>query len=134
MATVTPNVAAIAKVQVDVSRCEWSRAQAASFQQRRLSVLSPAKSRPGGSSSSSSSSSDSSINMDSNALFAKLFSGTAAGGGSKSGGGAKANTKPAVVSIEVDSDEEFETQTLAQRMVRPTVECLVVRVQLQWQS
>lgn len=83
---------------------------AASFQQRRLSVLSPAKGK-----SSTSSTSSQSCASEFDALFGVTSS--------KQGGGAKAvASKHTVVISDDDDDDEsdaddFETMSLAQRMV-----------------
>ena len=101
MAQITPNSASIAKVEVDVSKCTWDRAIVSTFEERRLSVLSPAK--PG---------------KSTRELATALFGGKKRNNSvmnKKTGGGAKM----AVFTLSSGEEgEEEEDLSLAARMVR----------------
>ncbi len=132
-ARVKPNTAAIAKVTVDVSRCEWDRAMLTSFESRRLSILSPAKGKPtkvpiasfrGGSGSRTGGGGGGSGGSGSSGGSKGGSKG--GGGGSKEGGGKK---PIATIGLESedddsdDSDDDFESTSLAQRMVGAWLKC-----------
>ena len=100
----TRNVAAIAKVDVDVTKCQWNRAMLTSFQERRLSILSPAK----GKGKNFKTFTTSTATAPAAKVTAKK----------KQAVPASSSTKRLLSDSESDSDDDFETMSLAQRMVR----------------